>query len=365
MRSAAAAVAVACAALTAFAARGVVAATTYPLLGDTFSGAGAQDSHWLTAAASGQDNEVPANGLPCLTAGRDVKAQPIAGCSGQSSPASSADPSGTGALRLTDNRPYEAAMVVDSRAWRFDSALSVDFSFYMYANASAAKPAADGLSFFLADGAANINAPGANGGALGYAPIGTIPGLPGAYIGVGFDEFGNFTQPLTDGEGCTAPPAAQLPAPRVAIRGPGDGTSGYCLIASSSVLPGLLDAPSANHRTDDGVARHAHIDIDAPTAKHPRVRVFCDFGSGMVPLASAPLPPNPPASVTMGFAAGTGIFAAVHEVSNLHVTTIGAPPVVQLKQGSQLAFAVLPGAIALAVLAGAGLYGYRRSQRRR
>ena len=68
---------------------------------------------------------------------------------------------------------------------------------------------ADGLAFFLYDGSTSSGSfhAGASGGSLGYASCNSTPGLSNAYIGVGFDEFGNFTNLGAicglDGTACT------------------------------------------------------------------------------------------------------------------------------------------------------------------
>lgn len=73
--------------------------------------------------------------------------------------------------------------------------LKVSFDYYSYGG-----DGADGFNFFMFDGSitpATFDI-GATGGALGYTPLNTlatpstaVPGLKGAYLGVGFDELGN------------------------------------------------------------------------------------------------------------------------------------------------------------------------------
>ena len=331
-----AALAVAALALVAWPA--VAAAAQVPLLDEPFTGGAAAGMHWVTGGTSGRLSQ-PETILPCLTA--STATQPLVnGCPpGQVAIRSGGDAPGTGTLRLTDNQTFEAAFALDREPRPFNVALSVDFDFFMYDNASLINAPGDGIAFFLADGSAAIDAPGAEGGGLGYAPIGGIKGLAGGYMGVGFDQLGNFEQSLTDGSGCTPPPPAGVfPQPRVGIRGPGSGTTGYCLEANSGVLPAALGAPRATSRSAAGVRRHAHIDIDNPAAPSPRVTVSIDFGAGLVPVLTGPLPSDPPATFQFGFSGGTGVDDSVHEVSNVHVSAVVGSTVLTLQKTHQGSF---------------------------
>jgi len=58
---------------------------------------------------------------------------------------------------------------------------------------------ADGVACFLFDGGTTLSV-GANGGSLGYVQKSGVNGLAGGYIGVGIDEFGNYSK-VTEGRG--------------------------------------------------------------------------------------------------------------------------------------------------------------------
>ena len=316
----------------------VAAAVQVPLIDESFTDTSAAGMHWETGGTAGRLSR-PETTLPCLTASTAAQ-PPIPGCpQGQVAIRSGGDAPGTGALRLTDNQTFEAAFALDHEARPFNVALAVDFDFFMYDNGSMINAPGDGIAFVLVDGNANISGPGAEGGGLGYAPIGGIAGLPGGYLGVGFDQLGNFEQSLTDGSGCTPPPPAGVfPQPRVGIRGPGSGTTGYCLEANSGVLPAALGVPRATSRSAAGVRRHAHIDIDNPAAPSPRVAVSIDFGAGLVPVLTAPLPADPPATFQFGFSGGTGVDDSVNEISNVHVSSVVGSTVLTLQKTHQGSF---------------------------
>jgi hypothetical protein len=122
---------------------------------------------------------------------------------------------------------------------------------------------ADGVSFFLADGSKPLTTPGGFGGSLGYAQTTEpfpVDGILGGYLGVGFDEFGNFGNNLEGrGAGCSQPDSGFYPN-YVTLRGPGSGQTGYCILNRVDVSSnGAIDDPSAKHRTDPGVKRSVHI----------------------------------------------------------------------------------------------------------
>src|SRR5690606_38326410 len=82
------------------------------------------------------------------------------------------------------------------------------------------------MVFFLFDAAVPSFHPGGFGGALGYAFNSThqAPGLSGAYIGIGLDEYGNFTNAIEGKDGPGFRPN------NISIRGPGEGFEGYKFI---------------------------------------------------------------------------------------------------------------------------------------
>ena len=77
-------------------------------------------------------------------------------------------------------------------------------------------------------------------GPWGTRPTGPTPGMPAGYLGVGLDEYGNYSTTTYEGNDChTSDPSWASFAPNeVTVHGPGNGTSGYCLLASS-----LQDSP--------------------------------------------------------------------------------------------------------------------------
>ncbi|MEB2785115.1 PKD domain-containing protein [Algoriphagus persicinus] len=97
-------------------------------------------------------------------------------------------------LQLTSTGTNENGYVFVDIPFSSAYGLKVSFDYYSYGGTGA-----DGFSFFMFDGSIDQStfSIGATGGALGYTrnyffPTIDDPGLRGAYIGVGFDELGNY-----------------------------------------------------------------------------------------------------------------------------------------------------------------------------
>jgi len=201
----------------------------------------------------------------CLTASTNSSQTPIPGCSsGQAAIPAGGDPSGAGALRLTDNEGSVAGFVLYNVPLPLTGGLDVHFDLYSYDTTTAGLGPADGVSFFLVDGSTNLTKPGAAGGSLGYAQQTRVDGVAGGYLGVGLDEWGNFTN---DGEGrgagCptgSAYAGGVLHKNWVGVRGPGDGTNGYCLLKAVAVNGDSLAHPRPRSSRRTRAARRRGLD---------------------------------------------------------------------------------------------------------
>lgn len=146
------------------------------------------------------------------------------------------DQPGSGALRLTNgdtqasgngvgtNGNNQTGAVVSNFTFPTNQGLQVTFTTVTYGgnaykNASGVKSGADGISFFLADGSQPATV-GALGGSLGYSCSNgnsTYDGVQGGYIGLGIDEYGNFSNA---GDNTSSGPGA-IPG-RISLRGAGN-----------------------------------------------------------------------------------------------------------------------------------------------
>jgi uncharacterized repeat protein (TIGR01451 family) len=285
------------------------------LITETFTGSSVTDPNFTVGGTSW---------TPCLTASQATGQTPVPGCaSGGAAIPPGGDPVGSGALRLTPNTNSRAGFVLYNRALPLTAGVQVDFDFFAYRGSSG--NGADGIAFFLADGNVNLTQPGALGGALGYGPTPSAgrPGLAGGYIGLGLDEYGNYSNAQVQGTGCPANPAVGFRPQSVALRGPGSGLAGYCLIGNTSVSGfGGISRPAELTRTN--AVRTARLVIDPLGTPGAQVTAFIDFhdGAGLRQVFQAALPPNPPSTFKFGFASATGGVNAVHEIRFLQVSSI-------------------------------------------
>ena len=165
----------------------------------------------------------------CLTAkGNNSTTGPLFTCG------SSTDSNGLGKLRFTSTDTGQEGGVFASTSVPTSQGLDVTFNSYQYGGTGA-----DGLAFVLAavDPANPVipTAIGQSGGALGYSALNSnTNGLTAGYLGVGLDAYGNFSNKF-EGSGCTDPPNITQRMPgQVVVRGPGNGTVGYCALQSSA-----------------------------------------------------------------------------------------------------------------------------------
>jgi len=130
------------------------------------------------------------------------------------------DPVGQGALRFTNGYPYglgERGALVSASTLDASQGVNITFSTVTYRGDSGGpgKSGADGMSFFLLDGsispASSVwNPVGSVGGSLGYACGNATTGnsnyygVVGGYLGIGIDEFGNFSDGATLAAGTPA-----------------------------------------------------------------------------------------------------------------------------------------------------------------
>jgi len=227
------------------------------------------------------------------------------------------DAIGQGWLQLTNNGYFKAGSVIYDTPISSDKGIQISFQYATHESLPNATVGADGFSFYLIDGATTSPTSGPPGGALGYS-VDSIDGRKGVtngYVGIGFDEFGNFTTSRFGG--CTITCTLNSMPQTVAIRGPGTDKTGYNLL--KYVQLSALNPP----RRIDGVTRSNPRSVRI-TFLDLKISVEIDFGNGFENIISAfdlkaAGMPTPPATFKMGLSGSTGGITNFHEIRNLTV----------------------------------------------
>jgi len=298
----------------------------------------------------------------CLSAAGNATANPLASCT------TATDSQGSGKLRLTSNALTQEGGVFASTSVPTSQGLDVTFNSYQYGSSATG---GDGIAFVLAAvNPANPQTPttmGQPGGSLGYsAKNATTPGLTDGYLGVGIDSFGNFSNKY-EGTGCTDPANIAGPmAGEVVVRGPGNGTVGYCAVQSSAAT---ATSQKLNLRAATRAASVVPVEVvfnpgsSSVTTPSGLVVPAGDYDVHFTPVGGAArdltgaLPTVPaglypaswvnangiPKQLAFGWVASTGAAFDYHEIDNVVVTTLNPVPQLAVAQTSYAAATLTPG----------------------
>ncbi|GAA4730698.1 hypothetical protein GCM10023350_12440 [Nocardioides endophyticus] len=334
---------------------------------ETFKNSTAQDEFEAFGSAC-------LSGAPAVAAPLPGGAHDLAGCSTVTSvgPVPPPNADGRGFLQLTDASINQSGAVLFNHRIPAEQGLSVTFEQWQYGStttASGQRPA-DGIAFFLTRGSSSLTAPGAFGGSLGYAqkqpdsdsaqPF--IPGVDQGYLGIGLDYLGNyFGDWERRGTGCSAAegrsPAGtgfRVPeANKITVRGPGDGTDGYCFLDSTatrlgqttppweSTLPFSLrsevDAVPADPAAAEEVLVPVRrtVTVTISPAPDPMVTIELSRGDNAVHRVLTFDAPRPvPEYYKFGFSGSTGSFTDVHLIRNVVLESVDPVPLLDLEKES-------------------------------
>ncbi|MBD3884381.1 DUF4347 domain-containing protein [Phormidium tenue FACHB-886] len=293
------------------------------LLRETFQNTDVGDRPWIFGTGVGDTTN------PFLTARPEATPSLINGEQGLPGVGGTPlDPVGSGTLRLTDATPNESAFVIFNQAVDQSQGLTITFDLFSYGGTVLDGRTGDGISFFLIDGTATPTAPGAFGGSLGYAQkqVEGIAGIAGGYLGVGFDEFGNYSTSL-EGTLLQRPtPAGVATAVPNSVAVRGSAASGYAFLGGTGSI-----APDTNPTTRAAAQRRARIDLSPTGVLNVRVDLnndndFADTGEVVIRNFNVTQVNGAlPSTFKLGFAASTGNATNIHEVRNLVAQTLIDP----------------------------------------
>ncbi|MCS3456748.1 MSHA biogenesis protein MshQ [Aeromonas sp. BIGb0405] len=203
--------------------------------------------------------------------------------------------------------------------------VTIEFDQYAYGGNGA-----DGMAVVLSDAKVTPQ-PGAFGGPLGYGFKPGVNGFAGGWLGVGIDEYGNFS-----GEGGTLNKGQRRQS--VVVRGSGSGTSGYnylkgtCNDGSSNASGNCL-APTVDSGSDGNRSHRYRLTIDSRTSGQSMVKVERDTGSGYSTLidsfnaAAQSGQAAIPEDLMLSLTGSTGDLTNAHQIDNVRICAINSNPV--------------------------------------
>jgi gliding motility-associated-like protein len=236
------------------------------------------------------------------------------------------DPPGSGWLRLTDDVTDQLGYVLADGSYSSKLGLTVEFDFVVWTSVSSTP--ADGFSVFLFDGSVSDSdfKPGSKGGALGYLPRDSESGLLKGYIGVGIDEFGNYTNYVNNGFHPDA----------ITICGPSN--ENYIFLASTfskfanandpALVNTSISFPGFSHSrpSENQYFRRVKVELTPNGFGGMIANIYLKIdiaGAFLHVIGPVNVTSSAPQYLRVGFAGVTGGSTAVHEVRNVVIRTSG------------------------------------------
>lgn len=228
-------------------------------------------------------------------------------------------------LNVTQDKGNQASSITYQRLFPGDGNLvQVEFDYFAWSNNSGT--GGDGLAIILSD-ASITPQPGSYGGALGYAQRNNgTAGFSGGWIGVGLDEYGNFSNP---NEGKIGGPGFRAQA--IAIRGSAKSNYKYLMGTAANLSPTI----DKRNSTSAAPNHKYRLTVDSRTSGKAIISLERDVknGSGYQTLISpfdavaisgqGAVPDNFYISLT----ASTGGSTNNHELDNFNLCALKSNPV--------------------------------------
>ena len=255
-----------------------------------------------------------------------------------------------GVLRLTSNQLNQRGHVYLDVPFPSNYGLKVEFEYFSYGGAGPLF--ADGLTAFLFDGDTPVFNAGGFGGSLGYASRNQEPGMSNAYLGIGFDEFGNFGNAKEGRTGSFTNLDQNGRAPdAIVLRGP--SSQGYPFVvgrrtnevgpANNGLYEGdqfTISSGGAARVTDRNKPGFRKVFLELqPNLNGPgfflklRMEVTTELNKPrMVTIFDGAYQFPAPKNLKIGFAGSTGGFTNFHEIRNL-IVEVAADEALQNPQG--------------------------------
>ncbi|PHY62091.1 DUF6701 domain-containing protein [Shewanella xiamenensis] len=230
-----------------------------------------------------------------------------------------------GRMRLTEAKANQSTASSFQRLFpAAGNLIEIEFDHYAYGGNGA-----DGMAVVLSD-ATITPQPGAFGGPLGYGYKPNVNGFAGGWLGIGIDEFGNFSA-----EGGANNKGRRKQS--VVVRGSGAGTSGYrylrgtCNNGTTNTSGNCL-SPAVDSNNVSPAHRYK-ITIDSQVSGQSMVKVERNTGAGFAPLitpfnvldeSSQVATPN---DFLLSLTGSTGGSNNNHEIDNIKICALKSNPI--------------------------------------
>lgn len=212
-----------------------------------------------------------------------------------------------------------------------DNLVEVEFDHFAYGGTVTG---ADGIAVVLSDARVTPGA-GAFGGPLGYGFKPNEPGFAGGWLGIGIDEYGNFSN--EGGEG--AMPGRRRQS--VALRGSGEDETGYRYLAGAcnngtTNTSGSCLSPTVDNNNSGDVHRYKIV-VDSRVSNQSQVEILRKVGSGNWQTIVGPLnvldsqynQAAVPDDFLLSITGSTGGSNNIHEIDNFQVCALDSSPIDQ------------------------------------
>ncbi len=231
-----------------------------------------------------------------------------------------------GRLGMTRASPKQSTSATYQRLFpAANNLVTIEFDQYAHGGNGA-----DGMAVVLSDARVTPQ-PGAFGGPLGYGFKPGVNGFAGGWLGVGIDEYGNFS-----GEGGATNKGRRKQS--VVVRGSGSGTSGYNYLKGTcnngaENTGGNCLSPTVDSGSDSNRPHRYRLTIDSRTKNQSLVKVERNTGGGYstlidsfnaaTPSGQAAIPENLMLSLT----GSTGDATNAHQIDNVRICALNSNPV--------------------------------------
>ncbi|WP_404838497.1 DUF6701 domain-containing protein [Aeromonas media] len=231
-----------------------------------------------------------------------------------------------GRLGMTQASPKQSTSATYQRLFpAANNLVTIEFDQYAHSGNGA-----DGMAVVLSDARVTPQ-PGAFGGPLGYGFKPGVNGFAGGWLGVGIDEYGNFS-----GEGGATNKGRRQQS--VVVRGSGSGTSGYNYLKGTcnngaDNTGGNCLSPTVDSGSDSNRPHRYRLTIDSRIGGQSMVKVERNTGGGYSTLidsfnaatqsGQAAIPEN----LLLSLTGSTGDATNAHQIDNVRICALNSSPV--------------------------------------